>query len=276
MTKLRNNLHLTIDDQQLLAMVLVKLGAKLDSMNKKYSNVEKSSKKVLSSIQTNKGQIFLSLLFMDFQPMKEYSRDELATKVAERLAAEIDMDKGDMLSDFERELAQFPNSNRLSEVLKSLKDKKFLSRTVGKIKGKDKIYGQPKKRGPNSVYKLSPQAVRLKSLLDKPEVIDILINGLTDSGLLQSFLKLAFKCSLYMIKNGNEKLVSKSFCLFSENKLEEIPLVTKQIQLLKERLKDVNDKEMDKKAEEAATNLLLKMIDYISRMALIYGVSELD
>jgi hypothetical protein len=58
--------------------------------------------------------------------------------------------------------------------------------------------------------------------------------------------------------------------------LEEIPLVTEQVQLLKERLKDVNDKEMDKKAEEATTYLLPKMIDYISRLALIYGVSELD
>ena len=276
MTKLRNNLHLTRDDQHVLAMVLVKLGAKLDNINKKYSNVEKSSKKALSSIQSNKGQILLSLVFMDFQPMKEYSRDELTTKVAERFAAEIDTDKGDMLSDFEREHSQNPNSNRLSEVLKSLKDKNFLSRTVGKRKGKDKIYGQPKKRGPNSVYNLSPQAVQLKSLLDKPEVIDILINGLTDSGLLQSFLKLVFKGFIYMIKNGDEKLVSKRFCMFSANKLEEIPFVTEQVHLLKERIKDVNDKEMDKKADEAATYLLPKMTDYISRMALIYGVSELD
>jgi len=257
-------------------MVLVKLGAKLDNITKKFANVEKSSKKVLSSIMTRKGQIFLSLLFMDFQPLKEYNRDELATRIAEKLAVEIEMDRGDMLSDFEREHSQSPNSNRLSEVLKILKDNKFLSRTVGNKKTKDKEYRGPKKRGPVSVYRLSPEAVRIKKLLDKPEVVDILINGLTDSGLLHLFLKSALKCSLYMIKNGDKKLVSKSFYLFAANKSEEISFVTEQIQVLNEKLKDVNDKEMDKKAEDAAGYLLPKMTDYISRMALMYGVSELD
>ena len=213
---------------------------------------------------------------MDFEPTKQYSQDELGRKIAENLAFDIDMDKGDMVSDFERVFAQIPSSNRLSEVLKSLKDNNFLSRTKGKKEVKDKGYRRPKKRGPDSVYELSPKALRIKSLLEKPEVVNILINGLTESGLLLTFLKLVSKCSLYMIKDGNEKLVSKSFCMFSANKSEEIPLAIQQIQLLKERLKSFDDKEMDKKAEEVVMYLLPNMTDYIIRMALLYGVSELN
>ena len=64
--------------------------------------------------------------------------------------------------------------------------------------------------------------------------------------------------------------------MFSANKSEEIPLAIQQIQLLKERLKSFDDKEMDKKAEEVVMYLLPNMTDYIIRMALLYGVSELN
>ena len=267
---------MTKDEERLLGLILVKLGAKLSALNKMYSDAAKYSRIALQHLQTNKGSIFVSLLFMDFESAKQYGRDELARKIAKNLTSDTDLDSGDMVADFERKFAQTPHSNRLSEVLKSLKDNNLLTHTKGNKETKDKGYRRPKKRGPDSVYELSPKALRIKNLLEKPEAIDILINGLTDSGLLPTFLKLVSKCSLYMIKDGNDKVVSQSFCMFSSNKSEEIPLAIQQVQVLKERLKSLDDKDIDKKAEELAKHLLPNMTDYIIRMALLYGVSELS
>lgn len=133
-----------------------------------------------------------------FEPNIQIGPNDLEKKIAANLNIDGEIRKFD--------------SNRLSEILRSLKDNKLLSETKNL---KNKKYRRPKTPGPHPIYELLPEAKKYAILLNKPEAVKTIFESLKDSGLLVEYLKYLLKISLYMMRDGNKEQLAKSFWMIS-------------------------------------------------------------
>ena len=132
---------LSTEEREQVSPIIVKLATKITLLIRNYPNAKAFSKRALGSLKTKKVPAFIFLFFgMNlFEPNKQFSPDDLGRKIA----ANLDTDDG---------MGKF-DSNRLSEILRSLKDNKLLSDTKNL---KSKKHRRPKTPGPHPIYELSP------------------------------------------------------------------------------------------------------------------------
>lgn len=238
-------------------VIIGKLAAKITLLMRNHPNAKAFSKRALSKLKTKKVPAFIFLFFgmSLFEPNKQHSPDDLRRKIATNLDSDDGMGKFD--------------SNRLSEILRSLKDNKLLSETKNL---KNKKHRRPKTPGPHPEYELSSEAKKIVILLNKPEAVKTILGSL--KGLLVEYLKYILMITLYMIRDGNKQQLEKCFWMVRRDNVSQSDL-SDRIDLFQARLALLNDKSLENEAKNSASNLLPYMTEYVNTLSLIFSLSEL-
>jgi hypothetical protein len=275
---------LTEEDKKIIDQVFIKYAVKFYALSEKYPDPREYAEKIfLKKIQSDKvlGALHTLAIVKNetsdrlFKPGK--INKELAKELAE-ITLEEDSQRG------------YLDPRDLSEVLKKLEEGGIFIH----VEGKDEMrrnYRQirhPRKKssasdeinndrgGKPSAYMITPEFEKLKSVMEKPEAIDLLHNKLIDSNLAFKIEKYKTLIILHAIKM-DETVLHKLVKFGASFVKDGIKIGEKELSDFKtihEQLQPLDDNQLEQVAMKGA-ELFMKEIDYHKFLIVMCGLFKL-
>lgn len=259
---------------------MAKLGAKLYNIVKNYPPLKEYTRKAIRILQTKKNIATIFLMYNpNLDPSKVYTPAEISKELTDKLTTHPSEDEIIIKSDSYTEQIEFIASNRLTEVLKILEKMGLFDNIKGMKNLRFSSKGKRKKvniEGYPSAYKLTSDAKRIQSLLSKPECVDLIINSLIETKLLDNFLKYLLTCSLYLYKCASDKQLYQLFTSVLSSELTDYDTFIERISQIRTTINSLDDQKIEDIVEKNAGQFLKECKTYVMRIFLLLSISKFE
>ncbi len=263
--------------------VVLKLGAKLGEINScfKIRPPKKYARELLRNVNSKKNLAGIFLLYrMELKPNALYTAQELNKLISDNLMDSAPYHKGDIVTDSkEFKGSGTISTNRMSEVLKTLKDFGWFSKIEGKKEIRKVAGPQTKAPGRPSGFRISSDRDQLAKLISKPAALEIIMSCLKETNLLYDFFKYSITSFLYLVKFANKKQLYEGFRTVTDENSKQLSSLASEYINIKPKLNMLNDTQIEQVAELAIRHdyetILKDKRDLLIRLILLLNTFKL-